>query len=112
LKLFYDDKIITGTLAGAINPVIMFGVHGALVTGKIAALAVKDRALAQKTFDKINPAFYTQTALRNFRQHAPQFLIKPFIRFILSTYHPGHFYHLYMHAVCPPGLNYIKKWKQ
>lgn len=108
LKLFYEDKIITGTLAGAINPVIMLGVHGALVTGKIAALAVRDRALAQKEFAKINPAYYTQTALRHYRQHAPQFLIKPLIRFILSTYHPRYFYQIYMHAVCPPGMNYIK----
>jgi flavin-dependent dehydrogenase len=111
LRLFHEDKIITGTLAGAVNPVILFGVHGALVSGRIAAIAVRDRVLGQKAFDKLNPAYYAQTALRNFRQHAPQFLLKPFMRFVLSTYHPRYFHHLYMLAVRPPGLNYLNERK-
>lgn len=109
LRLFHEDKIITGTLAGAVNPVILFGVHGALVTGKIAAMAVKDRKVAQKEFQKINPSYFVQTALRRYRQHAPHFLLKPLFRMMLSTYHPKYFYQIFMHSISPPGLNYIKK---
>jgi flavin-dependent dehydrogenase len=109
LRMFHEDKIITGTLAGAVNPVILLGVHGALVTGKIAALAVRDRALAQQEFAKINPGYYFQTALRQYRRYAPQILLKLLFRIVLSTYHPRYFYQVYMQAVCPPGLRYIEK---
>lgn len=111
LKLFHGDKIVTGTLAGAVNPVILFGVHGALVTGKIAAIAVNDRKRAQKEFRKINSNYFIHTALRRYKEHAPQFLLKPLFRMVLAIYHPKYFYQIFMHAIEPPGLKYIKKQK-
>ncbi len=45
-RLFASDKILAGTLSGMIEPFALFGVHGALVSGKIAAMAVEDRSAA------------------------------------------------------------------
>ena len=41
-RLFAKNYNLTGTLSGSIDPFLLFGVHGALVSGKIAALAVTD----------------------------------------------------------------------
>ncbi len=53
-RLFHERFILTGTLAGFQDPVLLFGVHGALVSGKIAAMALRDREGAQKEFDRMN----------------------------------------------------------
>lgn len=53
-RLFQDRFILTGTLAGMQDPVLLFGVHGALVSGKIAALALTDREAALKQFKRVN----------------------------------------------------------
>lgn len=45
-RLFTSDKILAGTISGMMDPFALFGVHGALVSGKIAALAVEDRNAA------------------------------------------------------------------
>jgi flavin-dependent dehydrogenase len=49
-RLFASDKILAGTLSGMIEPFALFGVHGALVSGKIAAMAVEDRNAAWLDF--------------------------------------------------------------
>lgn len=51
-RLFCGDKILAGTLAGAMDPVAFFGLHGALVSGKIAALAIEDKEAAWREFRK------------------------------------------------------------
>ncbi len=51
-KLFRRGLIMCGTMAGAMDPMMGFGISGALVTGKIAALAVSDAAAAQREFDR------------------------------------------------------------
>ncbi len=48
--LFWGDKILAGTLAAAQDPGTYFGCHGAMVSGKIAALALEDKAEALKLF--------------------------------------------------------------
>lgn len=53
-RLFHEKFILAGTLAGAQDPVLLFGVHGALVTGRIAALAVDNPEEAYREFRKIN----------------------------------------------------------
>ncbi len=53
-RLFHDRFILAGTLAGAQDPVLLFGVHGALVTGKIAAMALSRPQEAQREFRKMN----------------------------------------------------------
>jgi flavin-dependent dehydrogenase len=51
-RLFASDKILAGTLSGMMEPFALFGVHGALVSGKIAAMAVEDRDAAWCEFKR------------------------------------------------------------
>ncbi|HEY5526308.1 MAG TPA: NAD(P)-binding protein [Candidatus Anoxymicrobiaceae bacterium] len=51
-RLFASDKILAGTISGMMEPFALFGVHGALVSGKIAAMAVEDRAAAWREFKR------------------------------------------------------------
>ncbi len=44
--MFKNNMIIAGTLGGVIEPVLNFGMLGAMVSGKIAAMAVTDRGSA------------------------------------------------------------------
>jgi flavin-dependent dehydrogenase len=53
-RLFHDRFILTGTLAGVQDPSWVIGVHGALVSGKIAAMAVQDRDKALQEFRRMN----------------------------------------------------------
>ena len=53
-RLFHDGYIITGTLASVQDAVVLFGVHGALVSGKIAARAVSNPQGALDEFRRIN----------------------------------------------------------
>lgn len=53
-RLYAGDLVLTGTLAGMQDPSMVLGVHGALVSGKIAALAVRDRAAAAREFARMN----------------------------------------------------------
>jgi len=55
--LFLGDKIITGSLSGTMDPMFLFGIHGALYAGKIAALAVRDPEKAEKEFRRVNRFF-------------------------------------------------------
>jgi len=53
-RLFWGDKVLAGTLAGAIDPLMGFGMLGALLSGKIAATAQADRSTALKEFRRLN----------------------------------------------------------
>ncbi|MCX5859055.1 MAG: hypothetical protein NT056_04060, partial [Proteobacteria bacterium] len=59
-RLFAEDKILAGTLAGMMDPQILFGIAGALISGKIAALAVENREKALQDFK-----FYTRNWKEN-----------------------------------------------
>ncbi len=54
---FVGDKILAGTLASMNYPLFLFGVHGALASGKIAAIAVDDKAKAYSLFQEMH-SFY------------------------------------------------------
>lgn len=105
LRLMQDDKILAGTLAGVVSPILLFGVNGALLSGKIAAMAVTDRDQALKEFKRIAPLYYPQFAFRKLREYAPHGLLKPLIQSILSSYHPSLFPWLMMFALWPPGYH-------
>jgi flavin-dependent dehydrogenase len=49
-KLFHKNLILTGTMAGVVEPALGFGITGALLSGKISAMAVYDRDKAEKEF--------------------------------------------------------------
>ena len=53
-RLFHDKFILAGTLAGIQDPVLLFGVHGAMASGKIAAMALSQPERAYREFRKIN----------------------------------------------------------
>ena len=57
-RLFAKNYILAGTLSGTMEPLLLFGVHGALVSGRIAAMAVSDRWKALEEFRRINRLFY------------------------------------------------------
>jgi len=57
LCLAWEDKILAGSITGMMDPFIMFGIHGALLSGKVAALAVTDRERAISEFERMNRYF-------------------------------------------------------
>ncbi len=56
-RLFHGDLILAGTLAGMMDPILFFGMHGAFLSGKIAALALDDPVAAQNEFRRLNASF-------------------------------------------------------
>lgn len=56
-RLFAGDKILAGTLSGCMESYLFFGLHGAMVSGKIAALAVSDKARALDEFRQATTMF-------------------------------------------------------
>ncbi len=52
-RLFHGERILAGTLAGMQDPLFLFGVHSSLVSGKIAGIAVDDKARAYELFKKM-----------------------------------------------------------
>ncbi len=54
LRLFKGKRVLAGTMSGMIDPMGMFGICGALVSGKIAALAFTNREKALQDFKKFN----------------------------------------------------------
>ncbi len=69
-KLFRNGLIMCGTMTGAMDPMMGFGISGALITGKIAAMAVSDPAQAQHEFDRFlyrfRQIFYMKQVWRRF----------------------------------------------
>jgi flavin-dependent dehydrogenase len=80
-RLFLGDKIITGSLAGAMCPMFLFGIHGALYAGKIAAMAVRNPEKAQKEFRWLN-RFFAPTLFQR-RIYEKNFLRNPMFNLLL-----------------------------
>lgn len=70
-RLFQGDKIFTGTIAGAIDPFLFFGMLGALVSGKIAATAIEDKGLAYEEFKSVTRTFYPLYAAKRVWNKVP-----------------------------------------
>jgi hypothetical protein len=74
-RLFKGDKILAGKLAGAQDPGTYFGCHGAMVSGKIAAIALEDKATAQEMFEVCNRSFNNMWFFRRVAiNYAPEFM--------------------------------------
>ncbi len=54
LRLFKGKRVLAGSMSGMIDPMGMFGICGALVSGKIAALAFTDTEKALEAFKEFN----------------------------------------------------------
>ncbi|MBU4175289.1 MAG: NAD(P)-binding protein [Actinobacteria bacterium] len=64
-RLFWNDAVLCGTISGAQDPMLWFGISGALVTGKVAALAVTDRERAIKDFGRFTRRFSKSYYVKN-----------------------------------------------
>lgn len=64
-RLFHNGLIMCGTISGAMDPYFWFGILGALVTGKVAAMAVYDRAKASEDFERFNRGFKAGFTFKN-----------------------------------------------
>jgi hypothetical protein len=56
-RLIRKGLIMAGTISGCIDPFMGFGISGALVSGKVAALAVTDREKAEAEFSRFTRNF-------------------------------------------------------
>jgi flavin-dependent dehydrogenase len=78
-RLFASDKILAGTLSGMLEPFVLFGLHGALVSGKIAALAVEDRNEAFIEFRRCLHGWKRMLLRRKIYDHVPSWARRAFI---------------------------------
>ena len=74
-RLFHGDLILAGTLAGMMDPVLFFGMHGAFASGKIAARAYRDPAGAYDEFRRLNWTFYPLLATKRLIDRSPRDLV-------------------------------------
>ncbi len=74
-RLFQGDLILAGTLAGMMDPILLFGMHGAFISGKIAARAYSDPAGAYDEFRRLNWTFYPLLAAKRIINRSPQDLM-------------------------------------
>jgi hypothetical protein len=79
-RLFAGDKILAGTLSGCMESYMFFGMLGALVSGKIAAIAVSDRARALEEFKLATSSFARAYLLRKATRFIPHTLEKHALR--------------------------------
>ncbi len=63
-RLFAGDKILAGTVSGMMDPFALFGVHGSLASGKIAAMAHSDKAEAFRLFKLFNRYYNRSLTVR------------------------------------------------
>jgi flavin-dependent dehydrogenase len=85
-RLFAKNYIIAGTLSGTIDPFLLFGVHGALVSGKIAALAVTDHQAALEEFNRVNKYFMQGYLFAWAYQHMPIWVLQRTTWFGIRNY--------------------------
>ncbi|MDY6795339.1 MAG: NAD(P)-binding protein [Actinomycetota bacterium] len=64
-RLFHNGLIMCGTISGAMDPFFWFGILGALVTGKVAAMAVYDRRKAEEDFERFTRRFSAAYLFKN-----------------------------------------------
>jgi hypothetical protein len=85
-RLLVGNKILAGTLAGAMDTVAFFGLHGALVSGKIAALAVEDKYTGWREFRKCTAVFPLGLAAARFLSFQPSWMARLGFRLAFSDY--------------------------
>ncbi len=92
-QVYVGSKILAGTLAGMMCPVAFFGIHGALVSGKIAATAVSDpnKSIAElsrmtSNYKAAYKTYLSQKRYPAFSRQMSGFMLKhPFIKSLLPV---------------------------
>lgn len=70
-KLYWNGKILAGTLCGMIEPFWGYGIVGALLSGRVAALAHLDRARAEADFNGFTRSFTRKLARKEKLDNLP-----------------------------------------
>lgn len=70
-RLFVGDKIFAGTLGGMMDPFALFGVHGSLVSGKIAAMAHQNKREAFELYTRYIRFFKRNLFMKRFFDSVP-----------------------------------------
>jgi flavin-dependent dehydrogenase len=70
-RLFHDKYILAGTLSGAMDPGNLFGIHGAMLSGKVAAMAVENPDRAIREFKRLNRFYSIAYCLKEFFRFMP-----------------------------------------
>ena len=84
-RLFAGDKILAGTLAGCMESYLFFGLLGAMVSGKIAAMAVTDKDRALREFRLATRKFAGAYLARKLANLVPHSFQKPLLLFGLRN---------------------------
>lgn len=106
-RLFAGNKILAGALAGMNDPMFLFGVHAALVSGKIAAMAVDNRGEAERLFRKTVRIYRYTWAMRKMVELQPLWMRRAALR---SFMHLQFRYPRAFQGVLPrtiPGFNLL-----
>ncbi len=82
LQVFKNNRILTGSICGMIDPAALYGIHGALMSGKIAAWAVTDKEKALKEFEILNKNYQRVRILSNYLRKIPMRL--PLLNFAFT----------------------------
>lgn len=61
-RLYWNDRVLAGTISGMIEPFWGYGIVGALLSGKVASLALTDRAQAEADFAGFTRGFESKLA--------------------------------------------------
>ena len=64
-RLFWNEAVLCGTISGAMDPMLWFGISGALVSGKVAAIAINDRERALDDFKRFTARFREAWLVKN-----------------------------------------------
>jgi hypothetical protein len=79
-RLFGGNKILAGTIAGMQDPFLLFGAHSSLVSGKIAGIAVDDKAGAYDLFRRVISPYKYAWLGKQFFDRVPHGVRKPAMR--------------------------------
>jgi flavin-dependent dehydrogenase len=69
--LFKNNRIIVGTLAGVMEPMLNFGMLGAMMCGKIGAIAVTDKGRAYEDFTGLTSFFKRSMLIKRVHDRMP-----------------------------------------
>jgi len=70
-QLFFGNKILAGSITGMLDPFFLFGINGALISGKISALAIIDRKKAISDFKKFTKHFRRSRVMKRMYGYIP-----------------------------------------
>lgn len=87
-RLFAKNYILTGTLSGSVDPFLLFGVHGALVSGRIAAITAMDHQAGIREFKRVNRYFPQGYLIAMAYQKLPMPVLKQMTWFGIRNYEP------------------------